>query len=83
MNLLKLNFVATGLLLVFIPSLATVFSIDPVDIIVKRNVAGVDWFQKLHLWCVRCGEKKEQKMRLTDCQTGCLTPCRTAVRRAV
>ena len=35
-----------------------VFSIDPVDIMVKRNVAGVDWFQKLHLWCVRCGEKR-------------------------
>ena len=58
MNLLKLNFIATGLLLISIPSLATVLSIDPVDIMVKRNVAGVDWFQKLHLWCVRCGEKK-------------------------
>ena len=35
-----------------------VFSIDPVDIRIKRNVTGVDWFQKLHLWCVRCGEKR-------------------------
>lgn len=34
MNLLKLNFVVTGLLLVSIPLLATVFSIDPVDIMV-------------------------------------------------
>ena len=38
MNLLKLNFVVTGLLLVSIPSQATVFSIDLVDIMVKRNV---------------------------------------------
>ena len=35
-----------------------VFSIDLVDIRVMRNVTGVDWFQNLHLWCVRCGEKK-------------------------